>query len=172
MIQRRTLTAAVAVLALLASACGGAAAPAAKATAAPTVAPTVAAAPARAAVPATGNAAKSAKLGEAKLTLAESAPGLAAGNYLQTVSLVTLEKGGWTLAHKHGGIEAIYVLDGTIDFRTQGGGQLMLKAGQGASVRPGTVLQAINGGDGVAKFIAFFLTAEGAPFQTASEQAP
>ena len=89
------------------------------------------------------------------LTLADgSAPYLPAGNYLSTVSLVTLEKGGRTVAHKHGGVESIFVLEGTVDFRTATGGRIILRQGQGASVPPNTPLQAVNGGDGVAKFLA------------------
>jgi len=175
------LIAGAAGLAILLSACGGTAQPAA--TTAPTVAPTVAAtaaptvapAPTKPIVAATAQGSTSVKLTENKLTLADantSAPYLPAGSYLSTVSLVTLEKGGRTIAHKHGGVEAIYVLEGTIDFRTTTGGRVILKAGQGASVAPNTPLQAVNGGDGVAKFLAFFMTLETAPFQTTVDDAP
>jgi hypothetical protein len=34
------------------------------------------------------------------------------------------------------------------------------------------VPRSVNGGDGVAKFIAFFMTAEAAPFQTNVDEAP
>lgn len=174
--------AAFAALALLASACGATAAAPARNTATATAAPTVAAAtPAptpteepKPVVPATGEGAAVVKLTESTLTLPDGSASaqLPAGNYISTVSLVTLEKGGRTLAHKHGGIEAIYVLDGVIDFRTAGGGRVILRAGQGASVAPNTPLQAVNGGDGVARFLAFFLTSEAAPFQTPVDEAP
>lgn len=174
------LLAATGGLAILIAACGGASAPPA-ATTAPTVAPTVAATvaptvpptPTKPVVPASGQGAAVAKLTENKVTVGTgSAPYMPAGAYLSTVSLVTLEKGGRTVAHKHGGIEAIFVLEGTIDFRTAGGGRVLLKAGQGASVPPDTALQAVNGGDGVAKFLAFFMTPEAAPFQTTVDAAP
>ena len=181
MIRPTRLLATAASLAMLASACGGSAQPAA--TTAPTVAPTVAASaaptvapsPTKPVVAATGQGSVSVKLTENKLTLAAdqtSAPYLPAGTYLSTVSLVTLDKGGRTAAHKHGGVESIYVLEGTIDFRTATGGRVILKQGQGASVAPNTALQAVNGGDGVAKFLAFFMTQETAPFQTAVDEAP
>ena len=163
----------LAALAIVASACGGAAV-----TASPSVAPTVAAptaspAPTKPVVPATGQGSTTAKLGEAKMAVADGvAPDLAAGSYIATVSVVTLEKGGRTVAHKHGGIEAIYVLQGTIDFRSAGGVRVILNKGQGASVAPNTTLQAVNSGDGVAKFIAFFMTAETAPFSTNVDEAP
>lgn len=176
MTQPIRLMAGAAILAILASACGGVAvaptaspAPTVAATAAPTVAPT----PTKPVVAATGQGATSVKLTENKLTLADgAAPNLPAGAYLSTVSLVTLEKGGRTAAHKHGGVESIYVLEGTVDFRTAGGVRIILARGQGAAVPPNTPLQAVNGGDGIAKFLAFFMTAETAPFQTAVEEAP
>ena len=84
----------------------------------------------------------------------------------------TVEAGGRTVAHRHGGIEAIYVLQGTIDFRLAGGARVILNRGQGAVVPPGTVLQAVNGGDATAKFLAFMMTAETAPFQTNVDVAP
>ena len=176
MITPARLLAAAASLAILASACGGTTvaptaspAPTVAATAAPTVAPT----PTKPVVAATGQGSTSVKLTENKLTLADgSAPYLPAGNYLSTVSLVTLEKGGRTIAHKHGGTESIFVLEGTIDFRTATGGRVILKAGQGAAVPPNTALQAVNGGEGIAKFLAFFMTQESAPFQTTVDEAP
>lgn len=177
--QPARLLAAAASLAILTSACGGTAAPSASpapsvaptvaATAAPTVAPT----PTKPVVAATGQGSTSVKLTENKLTLADgSAPYVPAGNYLSTVSLVTLEKGGRTVAHKHGGVESIFVLEGTIDFRTATGGRVILRPGQGASVPPNMALQAVNGGDGIAKFLAFFMTQETAPFQTNVDEAP
>jgi quercetin dioxygenase-like cupin family protein len=162
-----------AALALIASACGGSAVAPPTSSAATSAAATVAPTPTRQVVAATAQGATSAKLTENKLVVADGvAADLAAGNYLSTVSLVTLEKGGRTVAHKHGGIESIYVLQGTIDFRTLGGASVILNRGQGASAAPGTVLQAINGGDTTAKFLAFFMTAETAPFQTNVDQAP
>ena len=162
MIQPARLLAGAITLALVTSACGGSAA-------APTASPT----PTRTVVTATAQGATSVKLTENKLVVADGvAPDLAPGNYLSTVSLVTLEKGGRTVAHKHGGVESIYVLQGTVDFRTAGGTRVILNRGQGATVTPGTALQAINGGDTAAKFLAFFMTLESAPFQTNVDEAP
>lgn len=176
MITPVRLLAVATALALIASACGGGAvAPSATtaATVAPTVAATVAPTPTKPVVAATGQGSTSVKLTENKLAFADgSAPYLPAGNYLSTVSLVTLEKGGRTVAHKHGGVESIFVLEGTIDFRTATGGRVILRAGQGASVPPNTALQAVNGGDVIAKFLAFFMTQETATFQTAVDEAP
>ncbi len=176
MILSTRLMAGAVILAITASACGGTAV-APTATPTPTVAPTIVATvaptPTKLVVAATGQGSTSAKLTENKLVIADGvAPDLASGNYVSTVSLVTLEKGGRTVAHKHGGIESIYILQGTVDFRTASGVRVILSRGQGVSVAPSTTLQAVNVGDGVAKFVAFFLTAETAPFQTNVEEAP
>jgi quercetin dioxygenase-like cupin family protein len=113
------------------------------------------------------------KLAENKLVVTDGvAPDLAAGNYMSTVQVVTLEKGGRSVAHKHGGIETIYVLQGTIDLRLAGGTRLILSRGQGTVVPPGTVLQMINSGDATAKVLASMTTAESAPFQTNVDEAP
>jgi hypothetical protein len=53
-----------------------------------------------------------------------------------------------------------------------GGTSVILNRGQGAATLPGTVVQAVNGGDATAKFLAFFMTAETAPFQTNVDAAP
>jgi len=174
MTRSARLFAGTVAIALVASACGGAA-PAALVTSSPT--PTIAATPAptatRQVVAATAQGATSAKLTENKFVVTDgAAPDIAAGNYLSTVSLVTLEKGGRTVAHKHGGIESIYVVQGTIEFRMAGGASVILNRGQGAATLPGTVVQAVNGGDATAKFLAFFMTAETAPFQTNVDAAP
>jgi quercetin dioxygenase-like cupin family protein len=162
-----------AAIALIASACGGSAGPSPASSPTAPLAATAAPTATRQVVAATAQGATSAKLTENKLVVSDGvAPDLAAGNYLSTVSLVTLEKGGRTVAHKHGGIESIYVLQGTVEFRTAGGARMILNRGQGAVAPPGTALQAINGGDATAKFLAFFMTAETAPFQTNVDEAP
>jgi quercetin dioxygenase-like cupin family protein len=179
MITRTRLLAGVAGLAILASACGGTAQPAP--TTAPTVAPTLAATlaptvaptPTKLVVAATGQGATVVKVTENKVALADgSAPYVPAGAYVSTVVLLTLEKGGRTPAHRHAGVEAIFVLEGTIDFRTAGGGRVILRAGQGSAVPPNTAVQAVNGGDGVAKVLAFLMIQENAPFQTNTDEAP
>jgi quercetin dioxygenase-like cupin family protein len=167
MIRSARIIAGAATLAIIASACGGsAAAPVASAAS-----PTPSASAARQVVAATAQGATSARF-DSKLVITDGAPDLAAGNYMSTVQVVTIEKGGRTVAHMHGGIEALYVLQGTIDFRLAGGARTLLNRGQGAVVPPGTVLQAVNGGDGTAKFLAFMMTPETAPFQTNVDVAP
>jgi len=124
-------------------------------------------------VPATAQGATAVKLSENKVVVTDGvAPDLAPGNYLSTVLLVTIEKGGRLPAHTHGGSESIYVLQGTVDLRTAGGTRLILNRGQGGVVPPGTVVQAINGGETTVKILAHLMTLETAPFQTNVDTAP
>lgn len=164
--------------ALLASACGGTAqAPTAVASptvaATPSPAPTPSPTPARPVVAATGQGAAVVNLGDAVMPVeVGSAPYLAPGSYTTRVSVVTLQPGGRTVAHRHGGIEALFVLEGTIDLRWAPNQRALIEAGKGAALPPNTVLQVVNGGSGVTRFLAFFFTPEGSPFQTNVEQAP
>ena len=167
MIRSARVIAGIATLALMASACGG---PAAGPSATPASA--AAATATRQIVAATAQGATSARFDNKVVITDGVAPDLAAGNYVSTVQIVTVEKGGRTVAHMHGGIESVYVLQGTIDFRLAGGARVILNRGQGAVVPPGTVLQAVNGGDAIAKFLAFMMTPETAQFQTNVDVAP
>ena len=109
-------------------------------------------------------------------TLYESADlpanALAAGKHVEQLNLVTLDKGGRTASHKHGGVEMLVVLDGTVQLRVRGQEPQMLAKGKGAVVPPNTILQATNAGDGQARFIAFFVTPEGADFSTNVDTVP
>jgi quercetin dioxygenase-like cupin family protein len=93
-------------------------------------------------------------------------PALAAGKYNHRIDLISLERGGRTPAHRHGGVEALVVLDGTVQVRVAGQQPATLTKGKGAYVLPNTVLQAINTGDGAARFLAFYVTPDGATFTT------
>ena len=99
-------------------------------------------------------------------------PQFAAGKYLEQLNLVTLEKGGQTAAHKHGGLETIVVLEGTVQVRVTGAQPVTLTKGKGAYVPSNTPLQAVNTGDGAAKFLAFFVTLDGQAFSTNVDTAP
>lgn len=94
------------------------------------------------------------------------------GKYVEQLNVITLEKGGRTAAHKHGGVEVVIVLDGTVSVRVAGGAPQTLTKGKGAVVPPNTVVQAVNTGDGPVKFLAYFVTADGAAFSTNVDTAP
>ena len=174
-------------------ACGGGAAPvtvssptSAPATSAPattapaTTAPASPSPSATTAPPQAGVGAASVKLSESKQT-AGAAPvhvgfigdePLPAGTYVETLNLVTLQPGGRTISHKHGGLEVVLVTEGSVEVRLPGGAKTTLNAGQTAKVPANTAVQAANAGTGVAKFLAFFMTADGQPFQTNLDAVP
>lgn len=93
-------------------------------------------------------------------------PALAAGSYNQRIDLITLERGGRTPAHQHGGVEALIVLDGTVQVRAAGQQPATVTKGKGAYVLPNTVMQVTNTGDGTARYLNFFVTLDGATFMT------
>ena len=97
---------------------------------------------------------------------------LPAGKYVEQLNLTTLEKGGRTASHKHGGVELFIVLDGTVQLRVAGQQVQILTKGKGAVVPPNTILQATNTGDAQAKFLAYFVTAEGVEFSTNVDALP
>ena len=173
MIQPAGVLVSALALALAASACSGLAVAPTASAAPPSLAATAVPTPSRAVVPATAQGATAVKVSESKVVVTDgTAPDLAPGNYLSTVLLVTIEKGGRLPAHKHGGIESIYVLQGTVDLRTGAGTRLILNPGQGGVVPPGTVVQALNGGETTVKILAHLMTLETAPFQTNVDTAP
>jgi quercetin dioxygenase-like cupin family protein len=100
------------------------------------------------------------------------ASALPAGKYVEQLNVITLEKGGRTASHKHGGVEMLVILDGTVQLRVAGQSAQTLTKGKAAVVAPSTILQATNTGDGQAKFLAFFVTAEGAEFSTNVDALP
>jgi quercetin dioxygenase-like cupin family protein len=173
MIQPARLLVGAITLALAASACSGSAVAPSASAPAPSLAATAAPTLARVVVPATAQGATALKLSENKVVVTDGvAPDLAPGNYVSTVLLVTIEKGGRLPAHTHPGVEWIYVLQGTVDLRTAGGTRLILTRGQTGGVPPGTVVQAINGGETTVKILAHLMTLETAPFQTNVDTAP
>lgn len=99
-------------------------------------------------------------------------PQLTAGKYVEQLNLVALEKSGQTAAHKHGGIETIVVLEGTVQVRVAGAQPVTLTKGKGLYIAANTPLQAINTGEGAAKFLAFFVTLDGQPFSTNVDTVP
>lgn len=107
---------------------------------------------------------------EAFATLDLSA--LPAGAYSLGLRQVTIQPNGRTAAHKHGGLETILVLDGSVELRVQGAAMKTLQKGEGASIEADTPLQVSNKGTVPARFLAFFVTADGKPFSTDVEASP
>lgn len=103
---------------------------------------------------------------------ADLPPTLPQGAYAELLTLVTLQSGGRTAAHKHGGLEVVVVLEGAVQLRTATAPVQTLTAGQGAFVLPNTALQATNNGTGVAKFLGFRVTKDGEVDTTPLDTAP
>jgi len=99
-------------------------------------------------------------------------PALAAGAYSLGLRLVTIQPNGRTVAHKHGGLETILVVDGSVEVRVQGASAKTLQKGEGTSIAADTSLQVWNKGTAPAKFLAFFVTADGKAFQTDVDTSP
>lgn len=99
-------------------------------------------------------------------------PALPAGAYSLGLRFVTIQPSGRTAAHKHGGLESILVLEGSVEVRVQGAAAKTLQKGEGTHIAADTTLQAWNKGSAPAKFLAFFVTADGKPFSTDVEASP
>jgi quercetin dioxygenase-like cupin family protein len=97
---------------------------------------------------------------------------LPAGPHSLGLRVVTIQANGRTAAHKHGGMETILVLDGSVELRVQGAAMKTLQKGEGTSIQADTVLQISNKGTASAKFLAFFVTADGKPFSTDVDVSP
>jgi quercetin dioxygenase-like cupin family protein len=97
---------------------------------------------------------------------------LPAGPYSLGLRLVTIQPNGRTAAHKHGGLETVLVLDGSVELRVQGAAMKTLQKGEGTSIQADTALQISNKGTAPAKFLAFFVTADGKPFSTDVDASP
>jgi quercetin dioxygenase-like cupin family protein len=91
---------------------------------------------------------------------------------VQQIGLITMAPGGRTSSHSHGGTETFYVLQGAIELATNDGKRTTVSAGQGASIKPGVVMQLrVTGADPV-KILTLFVTPEGEPWQTNLETLP
>src|SRR5438477_6688243 len=88
------------------------------------------------------------------------------------LSYITMDVGGRTSAHSHGGSEVFYVIKGTVALATNDGQRTNITTGQGATIKPGVVMQLHVVGEQPVQILTFFLTAEGAPWQTNLQTLP
>ena len=94
------------------------------------------------------------------------------GSYTETLRRVTLQAGGRSPAHRFGGLEVVFVLDGTLTVRVAGHAPLQLNAGEGTPVNPATASQELAGASNKVVYLAFFVTPDGVPFETDVTSAP
>jgi quercetin dioxygenase-like cupin family protein len=96
---------------------------------------------------------------------------LTPGAYVETLRRIRLSAGGRSPAHEFGGLEVIFVLDGSLTVKERGATASRLQPDQGLYVPPDTVTQELAGADPTT-YLAFFVTREGRPFETESDRAP
>jgi len=93
------------------------------------------------------------------------------GMYAITLQLVTLQPHGRTQAHAYGGVDVVFVLDGSISAHADGRAAVTLNR-YGASWAPqGTGLQEVNETGEPATFLTFVVAALGQPFESALNRA-
>lgn len=97
---------------------------------------------------------------------------LSPGTYVETLRKVTLQPGGRSPAHRFGGLEVVFVLDGTLTVKVAGQASLELTAGSGTYVAPGSATQEVSSGSSKVDYLAFFVTEQGKPFETALTSVP
>jgi len=102
---------------------------------------------------------------------ADLAP-FADGAYTLGLRAVTVQANGRTAAHKHGGRETILALDGSVELHALGAPVRTLKKGEGVTIEADTPVQIFNKGTTPAKFLAFFVTADGKAFSTDVDASP
>jgi uncharacterized cupin superfamily protein len=85
---------------------------------------------------------------------------------IETLRLVTIQATGHTSLHSHGGLEAIFVLDGSLRVTVAGQTPVTVGALQGAFEPRATMVQETNIGSGAVRYLAFYVTPVGEPFET------
>jgi len=94
------------------------------------------------------------------------APAPADKKLVHQLGIMTMEAGGRTSAHSHGGTESFYVMKGTVQLATNDGKRQQLTAGQGGSVNPGVIMQLHVVGDEPVQILTYFVTPEDVNWQT------
>lgn len=94
------------------------------------------------------------------------------GAYTESLFFIALQPNGRTAAHKHGGLETILVLDGSVEVHVQGALTRTLGKGEGTFIPADTPMQIWNKSAATAKVLAFFVTADGKAFQTNVDTSP
>ena len=92
--------------------------------------------------------------------------------YSEVLRQVSLARGGTSGAHRFGGIAAFYVLSGSISIKSAHRSSLVLGAGQGFALVPGTDLQETNAGTNPAIYLEYLVTPSGADFELPLSQPP
>jgi hypothetical protein len=97
---------------------------------------------------------------------------LSPGTYVETLRTVTLQPGGRSQAHRFGGLEVLFVLDGTLTVKVAGQASMELSAGSGTYVAQASATQEVAAGSSKVDYLAFLVTEQGKPFETELTAAP
>jgi quercetin dioxygenase-like cupin family protein len=82
-------------------------------------------------------------------------------------AVAEIQPGGQSGKHTHPGEEVAYILEGTVVIEMQGKPDVSKKAGEGILIPAGTVHNAKNTGNTVAKVLATYVVEKGKPVTTA-----
>jgi quercetin dioxygenase-like cupin family protein len=94
------------------------------------------------------------------------------GSYAETLRSVSLQPGGRSPAHIFGGLEVVFVLDGTLKVDVAGQAPQRLPAGQAIYVPAHTLTQEVAVGAQKVDYLAYFITQHGTAFETDATSAP
>ena len=97
---------------------------------------------------------------------------LPAGNYTESLRHIVVQPAGRSSAHKHSGIEAVLVLEGSVLIRSGMGGPSLLAKGAGFFIIPNTPVQLINAGTTTARTLVYSISPVGQPFSTELDESP
>lgn len=86
--------------------------------------------------------------------------------YGEDLRMLTIAPGGHNQAHKHGGLEVIVVMQGSMTVHEAGAAPQTIDKGHGAYILPDTPQQIYNDGASSAKALVFLATPAGKRFQT------
>jgi quercetin dioxygenase-like cupin family protein len=81
-------------------------------------------------------------------------------------AIAEIQPGGQSGKHTHPGEEVAYILEGTVVIEMQGKPDVSKKAGEGILIPAGTVHNAKNAGNTVAKVLATYIVEKGKPVTT------
>jgi quercetin dioxygenase-like cupin family protein len=94
------------------------------------------------------------------------------GTYTETLRSVSLQPAGRSPAHVFGGLEVVFVLDGTLKVDAAGQAPVQLPAGQATYVPAHTLTQEVAVGSQKVDYLAYFITEHGTAFETDSTSVP
>jgi len=100
------------------------------------------------------------------------ASALAPAQYVETLQRITLQPGGRSAAHRLGGNEVVFVLDGAVTVKAAGRAAVHLVPGEGTYLAPDIPTQEIAAASAGASYLVYVVIAVGRAFATDLDAAP